>query len=213
MWNDQEEEKKVPTWEERSELYRDFHRQLTVSEHDRSHKTVVFCQEQQVPPSGALNGNRAAASKNGSNNPAEQINFLSQYTIVTHQGTRQTQTSSSCLAERAVVSCLCTTFWWQNVEHLLIFSRHSSLHDFAHTLSTRVVRVMNTDIMRRAIWPSARARSQATQYDEEWNLGTHPCVAASYAPCSCVLLLIMSKRARAFIHNSPWHLPYYRCAV
>lgn len=83
MWNDQEEESKEATWEESSQLYRDFHRQLTVSEYDRPHKSVVFCQEQTVAP---LNGNSANGSSSTSNS-GDQINFISQFTIVSHQGT------------------------------------------------------------------------------------------------------------------------------
>lgn len=77
MWNDQEEEKKTATWEEHSQLYRDFHRQLTVSEVDRPHKCVVFAHEQSVPS--------AYSTSDGGDD--EQTNFLSQFTIVSHQGT------------------------------------------------------------------------------------------------------------------------------
>lgn len=90
MWNDQEEEAKEATWEEYSELYRDFHRTLTVSEHDRAHKSVVFCQEQKVPaavaPVNAGSNGKSNGSSSTSASGSDQINFLSQFTIVSHQG-------------------------------------------------------------------------------------------------------------------------------
>lgn len=80
MWNDKEEEKKQATWEEYSTLHRNFLRQLTFSEVDRAHKTCVYAQEQDVP--STTNGN----STNGSSTLANPINFISQFTIMSHQG-------------------------------------------------------------------------------------------------------------------------------
>lgn len=79
MWNDKEEEKKQATWEEYSTLHRDFLRQFTVSETDRAHKPCVFAQEQDVPR--AANGN---STNNGT--LTDPINFISQFTVLSHQG-------------------------------------------------------------------------------------------------------------------------------
>lgn len=78
MWNDAEAAKKEPTWEEYSQFHRDFNRKITVSEYDRAQKTVVFCSEQEFPPSAA-NGSSDGA-------PNEHINFLSSFHVYTHQG-------------------------------------------------------------------------------------------------------------------------------
>lgn len=79
MWNDREEEKKEATWDEQSDFRKDFYRSLTFSEFDRAHKTVVFCHEQDIP-ARELNGCSVT-------DKADQINFISQYYILTHQGT------------------------------------------------------------------------------------------------------------------------------
>lgn len=76
MWTGREgDENKEATWEEFSDFYKTFYRNITVSEFDRPHKTVVFCSEQDIPP----------YEVNGCSD-IPQINFLSQYYILTHQG-------------------------------------------------------------------------------------------------------------------------------
>lgn len=75
MWTGREgDENKEATWEEYSDFYRNLLRSITVSEFDRPHKTVVYCNEQDIP----------AREVNGCSN-IPQINFLSQYYILTHQ--------------------------------------------------------------------------------------------------------------------------------
>ncbi|KAG4066355.1 hypothetical protein HA402_000579 [Bradysia odoriphaga] len=75
MWTGREgDENKEATWEEYSDFYKNLYRSITVSEFDRPHKTVVYCNEQDIP----------ACEVNGCSN-IPQINFLSQYYILTHQ--------------------------------------------------------------------------------------------------------------------------------
>lgn len=84
MWNDREEEQKEATWEEKSDFRKDFYRSVTFSEFDRAHKTIVFHREQNVPAARELtNGCNGTADDEDHN---EQINFISQYFILTHQG-------------------------------------------------------------------------------------------------------------------------------
>lgn len=83
MWNDREEEKKEATWEEKSDFRKDFYRSITFSEFDRAHKTIVFHREQNVPSRELTNGCNGTTEQDH----AEQINFISQYYILTHQGT------------------------------------------------------------------------------------------------------------------------------
>lgn len=64
------------TWEEYSEFYKAFYRSITVSEYDRAHKVVVFYSEQNIP----------SAEDNQCINTIPPIHVLSQYYIVTHQG-------------------------------------------------------------------------------------------------------------------------------
>ncbi len=76
MWTGREgDENKEATWEEFSDFYKNLYRNITVSEFDRPHKTIVYCNEQDIP----------ACEVNGCSDKP-QINFLSQYYILTHQG-------------------------------------------------------------------------------------------------------------------------------
>lgn len=76
MWTGREgDENKEATWEEYSDFYKNLYRSITVSEFDRPHKTIVYCNEQDIP-SSEVNGC----------SDIPQINFLSQYYILTHQG-------------------------------------------------------------------------------------------------------------------------------
>lgn len=76
MWTGREgDEDKEATWEEYSDFYKNLYRSITVSEFDRPHKAVVYCNEQDIP----------SCEVNGCSD-IPQINFLSQYYILTHQG-------------------------------------------------------------------------------------------------------------------------------
>lgn len=62
---------KPATWEEFSEFYKDLSLNFTVSEFDREHKSVVYCNE-----NNSVKGSDSGATK-----------VLTHYHIQTHQGT------------------------------------------------------------------------------------------------------------------------------